>query len=122
MVRKQGRCYLSGPITGTSDYIKRFEEWEKYITQTLGWTVINPAKVNANLPSDTSYDEYMHMSIAMLDLCDRIMLMPGWERSKGAKYEKTYAEDNGLQIWMLEKCDASLTGTDSLTMRTKRAF
>lgn len=102
-VRKSERCYLSSPITGTSDYIKRFEEWEKYMTQNLGWAVINPAKVNANLPSDTSYDEYMHMSVAMIDLCDRIVLMPGWKHSKGARYEKKYAEDHGLQAWIAKE-------------------
>ena len=41
--------YISGPITGTSDYMKRFEKAEKELTEN-GYSVINPAKVNAMLP------------------------------------------------------------------------
>ena len=34
--------YISGPITGTSDYMKRFEKAEKELTEN-GYSVINPA-------------------------------------------------------------------------------
>ena len=40
--------YISGPITGTSDYMKRFEKAEKELTEN-GYSVINPAKVNAKI-------------------------------------------------------------------------
>ena len=38
--------YISGPITGTSDYMERFEKAEKELIEN-GYSVINPAKVNA---------------------------------------------------------------------------
>ena len=31
--------------------------------------------VNAMLPEDTTYDEYMAMSFAMLDMCDSIYML-----------------------------------------------
>lgn len=43
----------------------------------LGYTVVNPARVNAQLPEDTTHEEYMKTSIAMLDMCDIIFLMDG---------------------------------------------
>ena len=43
--------YISGPITGTPDYMERFEKAEKELTEN-GYSVINPAKVNAMLPQD----------------------------------------------------------------------
>ena len=50
--------YISGPITGTSDYMKRFEKAEKELTEN-GYSVINPAKVNAMLPEDATWEEYI---------------------------------------------------------------
>ena len=47
--------YISGPITGTSDYMKRFEKAEKELTEN-GYSVINPAKVNAMLPEDATWE------------------------------------------------------------------
>lgn len=84
------KVYISGPITGTNDYMKRFAKVEKELTGQ-GFSVINPAKVNAQLPEDTSYEEYMKMSLCMIDMCDAIYMMDGWSRSCGANREYGYA-------------------------------
>lgn len=97
-MRKKRRCYLSGAVTGTTEYMERFEKYEKYLTQ-VGWVVINPVKVNAGMPTDTLYEEYMEMSETMLKMCDRIFLMKGWEKSKGAKYEREYAIIHNMKVF-----------------------
>jgi len=84
------KIYISGPITGTDDYRERFAIAEDYFT-SLGYEVINPAKVNASLPESTTYDQYMAMDYVMLDMADAIYMMPGWEKSKGACIEYGYA-------------------------------
>ena len=63
-----------------------------------GYSVVNPAMVNAMLPEDTTYDEYMAMSFAMLDMCDSVYMLDGWENSKGACMEFERAVNNGLEI------------------------
>lgn len=65
------KIYISGAITGTDDYMERFAKAEKELTEN-GYSAINPAKVNAQLPEDTSYEDYMKMCFCMLDMCDNI--------------------------------------------------
>ncbi len=48
------KLYISGPITGTDDYMERFAAAQKELEEE-GWTVINPALVNSNLPKDTEW-------------------------------------------------------------------
>ena len=89
--------YISGAITGTSDYMERFARAEKVLTER-GMSVINPAKVNSMMPQDTTYDQYMKMSFCMLSMCDRIYMIDGWENSKGANKEREYARKHGIDI------------------------
>ena len=84
------RVYISGAITGTDDYMERFAKAEKELTDK-GWSVVNPAKVNAQLPEDTNYEEYMKMCFCMLDMCDSICMLKDWEKSCGANRELGYS-------------------------------
>ena len=47
------KIYISGAITGTDDYMERFSKAEKELAEQ-GYSVVNPAKVNAQLPEDDS--------------------------------------------------------------------
>ena len=84
------RVYISGAITGTDDYMERFAKAENELTEK-GYSVVNPAKVNAQLPEDTSYEEYMKMCFCMIDMCDSIYLLKGFGKSCGANREYGYA-------------------------------
>jgi len=90
------KVYISGPITGTTDYMERFAEAQKYL-ESKGCTVINPALVNSNLPKDTKYREYMLMSLLMLSMCDHIYLLRGYEKSAGARMELSKARELGIK-------------------------
>ena len=84
------KIYISGAISGTTDFMERFEKAEKELTEQ-GYSVVNPARVNAQLPEDTTYEEYMKMCFCMLDICDNICMLKGWEKSCGANREYGYA-------------------------------
>ena len=84
------KIYISGAITGTTDFMERFAKAEKELTKQ-GYSVVNPAKVNAQLPEDTKYEEYMKMCFCMLNMCDGIYMLKGWEKSCGANREYGYA-------------------------------
>ena len=78
------KIYIAGPITGTDDYMLRFAAAEERLQQE-GHVVINPAKVSAGMPKETSYAEYMKLAICLLDM------LKNWDRSKGAMIEMVHA-------------------------------
>lgn len=96
--KRDNRVYISGPITGIDDYMERFSKAEKEL-EAQGFGVINPAKVNAQLPADiTTYEEYMKMSKVMLNMCTHIYMLKGWEKSIGANREYGYALASDMTI------------------------
>lgn len=76
------RIYISGPISGTADYKKRFEKAEKDLT-AKGYEVINPVKVAEVLPV-LSYHEYLTIDMALLSAAKAIYMLEGWQNSSGA--------------------------------------
>ena len=91
------KIYISGAISNTDDYMERFAKAEKELTEN-GYSAINPAKVNAQLPEDTNYEEYMKMSFCMLDMCDGVYFINGWEDSKGCLMEYGFSIKKGIEI------------------------
>ena len=80
------KIYISGKITGIRYYKQVFSAAEKTLLQD-GHNVMNPAI----LPIGFSWDEYMHVCYAMIDVCDAVYMLKNWTSSKGASAEYTYA-------------------------------
>jgi hypothetical protein len=97
------KVYISGAITGTNDYMTRFAAAEKHLT-SMGHKVFNPAKINSQLPGGTSYEEYMNVSLCLLDMCSAIYMLDGWSESRGANREYGYAVAKG-KILMFQALD-----------------
>ena len=91
------RTYISGKITGTTDYFRRFGYKEMEL-QKKGYEVINPALVCEHLPETLTHDEYMKICIPLLSLCDTIYMLKGYQDSDGAMEELKYAQGHGLDI------------------------
>ena len=53
--------------------------------------IVNPALINSLLPKSTTWEEYMSLYYPMIDMCDAIYFLDGWEESAGAKIEFDYA-------------------------------
>ena len=85
--------YLAGKITGDSTYKKKFEE-ASYNLHKMGYTIMNPA----TLPKGFEWNEYMTVTLSMLDVCDIACFLPDWTDSKGAMLEYGYAVAKGKEV------------------------
>lgn len=83
------RIYISGGISGVEDYKANFEKAQKRLKEQ-GHEVINPAAFDELLPKLT-YEEFMKFDIFLLNMCDAIYMLKGWQKSCGANREYGYA-------------------------------
>ena len=91
------RIYISGAITNNPNHESDFLDAQIKLLER-GYQVINPVIVGKQLPKDLSYKEYMQIDLKLLDLCDSIYMLEGWENSIGACCEYSYARTMGKNI------------------------
>lgn len=87
------KIYIAGRISGYAAYQEHFKKAEDEIFEQ-GGIALNPA----TLPPGLSQEEYMRICIPMLNICDTIYMLKGWESSVGAKIEHALATQAGKII------------------------
>lgn len=100
------RIYLSGKITGREkeDYTMQFAKAESFY-KTGGFDVVNPVTIGEVILKNNpkaKWEDFMAEDLKALRTCTHIVLLEGWEESKGAKVEKAEAEKLGLEIMQLK--------------------
>lgn len=78
--------YIAGKITGLNDYKKKFEIAERDLIDR-GFKPMTSVRLNEGF----EHEEYMHICYSMMDVCESIYMLIGWEDSKGAVMEHKYA-------------------------------
>ena len=104
MQTQKMKIYISGPVTGTTDYIERFAKTEKHLSSSFGKIeIFNPVRYIINTlrkPEEIGWP--FIMSILLDELCygnyTHIYLMQGWQNSEGAVIEKCYAKRLGMEF------------------------
>lgn len=90
------KTYIAGPMTGYPRFnYPAFNAMAEKL-RAKGVQVFNPAE-NPEPPCK-SWEGYMRMAIAQLVQCDRVVLLAGWEDSRGAVVEVGLAQALGMEI------------------------
>ena len=100
------RVYIAGKITGAPAYREKFESVATRLPE-LGYEPINPAQLS--LPASCAWDDYMQVTLKLLDLAAAICLLPDWKTSPGACVEYGYALATGKAIFYAEQLLAEPT-------------
>lgn len=87
--------YLSGPMSGIPDHNRLAFRGAANLLRALGHTVLSPAE----FPNDgKSWEECLRLDILFLLQCDHIVLLSGWEGSRGANLELRIAQNLGMEV------------------------
>lgn len=106
--------YIAGPITGVKNYKMRFRVAEAFLKQHTVQMILNPAEM---IPERMENKDALPICLRMIDQCDVVYFLPGWEESRGAQIERAYCEYTGKRIEDLEFI--SLAGIETKAMRFK---
>lgn len=90
------RVYVAGPMTGLKDFNYPAFNAAADQLRDLGYQVENPA--DHGIVPGAEWADYMAYDLTRLGLCGMIALLPGWERSEGAKLEVQIGHRLGMTI------------------------
>lgn len=96
------RVYLSGKITGNPNYKQDFQRVESLFDKDKH-TIINPAGLGEVLKGETRHEDFMDVCFHLLATCDHIVMIDGWEESRGANQEYGFARCEGMAIYTEEE-------------------
>lgn len=98
------RWYLAGPMTGIQDLNFPAFHAEAARLRAMGYDVVNPAEL---CPGETDWSACMRTDIVAMMACDGVALLPGWERSRGARIEFNLAVDLCLRACLASDITAA---------------
>ena len=111
--------YLAGPMRGRTDGFPEFYQAAEYL-RLAGFKVFNPPEkeeevrlrslpVGATIPLDFLRVAFALDTQWICKHADIVVLLPGWEKSKGATAEKALAEAIGLDVRFIDPETGVLT-------------
>lgn len=123
-------AYIAGEMTGKKDF--NFELFDKVArgfwlaAQDMGieLCIVNPSHLSMRLGTQKDYKEYLRVDIRALMDCDVIVMLPGWQNSGGATFERDiakclgigifeYSDSDGVYVEMIKDFGEYIDGKDS---------
>lgn len=107
MIMGKEYVYISGAITGTTDYEERFAKTKNEL-EKKGFQVCNPVELEPLVKlhsKNPHWADYMRTCIRFFSVCDSIYMLKGWQDSRGAKLEHHIAQELGMKIYYEDKED-----------------
>ncbi len=99
------KIYIAGPMTGYKDWNYPAFRHAAARMRALCWDVVSPVEVAEpfGTPERLCEDPALMQAAVQAELhaledCSHILLLPGWERSQGARVELVHAITYSLEI------------------------
>ena len=102
--KRKKRIFLSGPMTGIKNFNFPLFNAVANRVRRLGFEVVNPVdickkfKKERVLADKTVFEQMINEQQVAERTCDILLLLPGWEDSKGVRLELKTAIEMGLHI------------------------
>ena len=104
------RVYVAGPYSAGNvmDVLRNIGRGQKACARifSLGFAPFCPwhdkTYVYDNPEAEFTVEQFYKFSIAWLEVCDAVLVLPGWERSKGTLAEIDAAERLGIPVYYNE--------------------
>lgn len=89
--------YLCGPMTGLPGY--NYDEFNRIATRLrkIGYNVVNPAE-NFGGSATEERSLYLRAAVAQVAAADGVVVLKGWEDSRGARLEVALAREIGIPV------------------------
>lgn len=107
---RQHTFYVAGPMTGYQSFNYPLFDAVSYLLTATGYRVVSPANwdfldpTNLNrLAPGVTHQHCLEASLALLETCSAIILLPGYTGSAGALQELTAARERGLEVFELHE-------------------
>lgn len=95
---RQIKVYLAGPMTGLPDFNRPVFFQAGNTLHDHNHIILNPAV----LPDGLEHGDYMKICLPMIEAAEAVIMLPGWEKSKGANMEYNYAQIKRLPVFEAE--------------------
>ena len=90
-------CYISGPMTGIPEHNFPAFIKAKKLLKDLGFEVLSPHEA----PKCDTWEGYMRHDLQLVCKSDKIVMLPGWKKSRGALLEKMVADNLCMEAWFI---------------------
>jgi NTP pyrophosphatase (non-canonical NTP hydrolase) len=105
--------YISGPMTGYPEFNFPLFNRVAENLRKLGYKIINPAEIEQPI---LTWESCMRCDIKELMNANKIAVLPGWEKSKGARIEVFLASQLGMEI--VDANTLELLSVESIKLNT----
>jgi Domain of unknown function (DUF4406) len=100
------RAFVTGPMSGIPDHNYPAFNRAADELRKLGYYVENPTDNTNYIPVPTDWRGWMTLALNQLLRCECVVLLPGWENSRGAKIEERLARDLGMEVMTFQEAVA----------------
>lgn len=93
--------YIAGPMSGLPDLNYPAFDAAAFTLRAAGFRAENPAENEPSCNAPT-WEDYMRLALPQMLKCQSVLLLPGWQSSKGARVEARTALDMNMIVFDAE--------------------